>query len=91
MIATLRLQNEGILTIPSLIRQKYALQEGDVFTFIDMGDGSFFLATRISAVPKLVAEMEAMRQEADVSMAELLEGVAEERRQLFAEKYADDW
>lgn len=89
MTATLRLQNEGVLTIPSLIRQKYALQEGDVFTFIDMGDGSFFLATQISAVPKLVAEMEAMRQEADVSMEELLEGVAEERHQLFAEKYAD--
>jgi len=88
MVTTMQLRAKGTLTIPVELRQKYALSEGDVLTLVDLGDGSFFLTPRVSIVSKLVAEMEALREEAGISVEELLEGLPEQRRQLYQERYA---
>lgn len=68
--------------IPSDLRQKYGLDEGDVFTLVDLGDGSFILTPKVSNVPRLVAEMEVLREEAGLSIVDLLRGLAEVRRLL---------
>lgn len=88
MVTTMQLRAKGSLTIPAELRQKYALSEGDVLTLVDLGDGSFFLTPRVSIVSKLVAEMEALREEAGISVDELLEGLSEQRRKLYQERYA---
>lgn len=87
MSTTLQLRAKGSVTIPIEFRQKYALNEGDTFTIIDMGDGSFFLVPRLSIVPKLVEEMETLRQEAGLTIDDLLAGLPDERRRLFEERY----
>ena len=65
---TVQMRAKGNITIPADLRKKYALEDGDVFTLIDLGDGSFFVVPRVSIVPYIVAELEAMREEAVVSI-----------------------
>ncbi len=86
---TVQMRAKGNITIPADLRKKYALEDGDVFTLIDLGDGSFFVVPRVSIVPKLVAELEAMREEAGVSIEELLEDVPKIRRSVYEERYRD--
>ena len=85
MATALQMRAKGSLTIPADLRQKYGYDEGDVFTLVELGDGSMLLTPRVSLVPKLVAEMEAIRTEAGVTLDDLLNGLPEVRRQLFAE------
>ena len=66
MATAVQMRAKGSLTIPSDLRQKYGLGEGDVFTLVDLGEGSFLLTPRVSLVPKLVAEMEAIRTETGI-------------------------
>ena len=87
MAIAVQMRAKGNLTIPSDLRQKYGFDEGDVFTLVELGDGSFFLTPKVSIVPKLVAEMEAIREEAGLSLDDLLSGLSEARRQLYAERY----
>jgi bifunctional DNA-binding transcriptional regulator/antitoxin component of YhaV-PrlF toxin-antitoxin module len=86
---TVQMRAKGNITIPAELRKKYALEDGDVFTLIDLGDGSFFVVPRVSIVPKLVAELEAMREEAGVTIEELLEDVPKIRRSVYEERYRD--
>ena len=86
MGVVIQMRAKGGLTIPSDLRQKYAMEEGDVFTLLDLGDGSFVLSPRLSIVPKLVAEMESIREESGISLDELLEGLSEERRRIYEER-----
>lgn len=85
MAVAVQMRAKGSLTIPADLRQKYGFDEGDVFTLVELGDGSFLLSPRISIVPKLVAELEAIRAEAGVTLDELLNGLPEVRRQLYTE------
>lgn len=85
MAVAVQMRAKGGLTIPADLRQKYGFEEGDVFTLVELGDGSFVLSPRVSLVPKLVAEMEAIRTEAGVALDDLLSGLPQVRRQLFAE------
>ena len=90
MATTVQMRAKGSLTIPSDLRQKYGFDEGDVFTLVELGDGSFLLTPRLSLVPKLVTEMEAIRAEAGVTLDDLLGGLPEVRRQLYAESQRSD-
>ncbi|MFN8495941.1 MAG: AbrB/MazE/SpoVT family DNA-binding domain-containing protein [Caldilineaceae bacterium] len=83
---TLQMRAKGTLVIPAELRQKYAFGEGDVFTLVDLGDGAFFLVPRVSLVPKLVEELEAIRLEAGLTVEDLLEGLNEQRQQLYQER-----
>jgi bifunctional DNA-binding transcriptional regulator/antitoxin component of YhaV-PrlF toxin-antitoxin module len=89
MSVTIQMRAKGSITLPAELRQRYALEDGDVFTLVDLGDGSFLLVPRISIVPKLVAEIEALREEAGLSVEDLLEGLPEERRKLYEERLRD--
>lgn len=73
-----QLRARGTLTLPSRVRERYALEEGDPITLVDL-DGVVLLAPRLGVVPKLAAEIERLRRAAGVSEEELIAGVAEER------------
>lgn len=56
----------------------------------DQPGRSFLLSPRVSIVPKLVAEMEAIRTEAGVTLEDRLSGLPEMRRQLSEESQRRD-
>jgi len=62
MTKTIQLRKKGSVTIPIELRKRYRLDEGDPLTLMDLGEG-FFLSSRQSVLPKLVAEIEALKQE----------------------------
>ena len=43
-----QIRRKGLITLPVELRRQYGLSEGDVFTLVDLGDGSFFLTPRVS-------------------------------------------
>jgi bifunctional DNA-binding transcriptional regulator/antitoxin component of YhaV-PrlF toxin-antitoxin module len=78
MTKTIQMRKKGSVTIPMELRKRYRIGEGDPLTLIDLGEG-FFLSPRQSVLPKLVAEIEALRQKNNISLQELIQGVAKER------------
>ena len=40
---TVQIRRKGVITLPVALRRQYGLDEGDVFTLVDLGDGSFLL------------------------------------------------
>lgn len=84
----IQLRARGTLTLPSSIRERYGLNEGDPMTLVDM-DGVLLLAPRINLVSKLVGEIERIRLEAGVSMDDLMRGVSEERQRYYEERQGD--
>ena len=85
MAITVQMRAKGGMTIPVELREKYRFDEGDVFTLLDLEDGSLVLVPRISLVPKLVAEMERLREEAGLTVEDLVQDLPELRRQVFEE------
>jgi bifunctional DNA-binding transcriptional regulator/antitoxin component of YhaV-PrlF toxin-antitoxin module len=84
---TLTLRKRGTLTLPADLREKYRLEEGEPLTLLDLG-GVFILAPKVSLVPKLVGEFERLREETGLSVEDLLEGLDEQRRKLYKERYS---
>jgi len=86
---TLQMRQRGSLTLPKKLRTRYRLREGEVFTLVDLG-GVFVLSPKVSLVARMAAEIEQMRDESDLTVGDLLEGVDETRKQLYAETYDTD-
>lgn len=80
------LRRRGTLTLPAELREKYRMEEGDPLTLLDLG-GVFVLAPKAPLVPKLVGELERLRQEAGLGVEDLLEGLDEQREKLYQERY----
>ena len=81
-MSTIKVQisRTGAITLPAKARSRYKLEWGDVLTFIDL-DGVFLLCPKRSVVPELAKEIEKQRQEAGMTVENLLEGLNEQRRQ----------
>ena len=55
----IQLRRKGVLTLPVSLRRKYDLDENDVFTLEDLGNGSFLLVPQASNVAvKTLARLE---------------------------------
>ena len=86
MESTIQIRKRGVLTLPSELREKYTIQEGDTYRLVDM-DGIFVLTPMVPMVPELAREIERIRQESGLSLEELLDGLKEERERYYSEKY----
>jgi len=82
---TIQIRQRGVIILPAKLRQRHNLEPGDTLTLIDL-DGTFFVAPKVSLMPRLAAEIERLRQEAGLSMEDLLEGLDEQRRRYYQEK-----
>ena len=89
MEATIQVRKRGVMTIPSDLREKYSIQEGDTFQLVDM-DGIFVLTPMVPMVPELAREIERFRKESGVSMEEIMQGLREERERYYQGKDSDD-
>ena len=86
MDTTIQVRQRGLITLPSELREKYGIREGDTFRLVDL-DGIFVLTPMVPMVPELAREIERARLEAGVSVEELLAGLREQRERYYHEKY----
>lgn len=80
MDTTIQVRGRGVITLPTELRQKYGIDEGDVFRLVDL-DGIFVLTPMTPMVPELAREIEKIRLEAGVSLEDLMAGLEELRQQ----------
>lgn len=85
-----QIRKKGNLTVPKEIRNKYGLNEGDIFTLIDLGDGAFMLTPRVSQVNRVGHQIAEMVKEENVSLEELLDSLDDERQHYYKDHYATD-
>ncbi len=78
-VHSLRLRERGQVTIPQPVRKKLATSVGDILNLVQVGD-IFLLAPRKPHAIPLARQFTAIMEEEGVSLAYLLEGLAEERR-----------
>lgn len=88
MTTTIQIRKKGSLTLPMDLRNKYNLDEGDVFTLIDLGDASFLLTPRVSQVNRLGDRVSEILNEEKVPLDDLLDALDEERERYYREHYA---
>ncbi|HHS96335.1 MAG TPA: AbrB/MazE/SpoVT family DNA-binding domain-containing protein [Chloroflexi bacterium] len=88
MDETVRVRQRGVLTLPASLREKYGIRPGDTFRLVDL-DGIFVLTPMVPMVPELAREIERMRQEAGLTLEELLEGLREQRKRYVQERYGN--
>jgi len=86
----IQLRGKGSLTIPVELRRKYGLDEGDVITLIDLGDGAFLLTPLVTQVDRLGDRVARVMAEAGVSVDEIISTLDEERERYYQEHYAGD-
>lgn len=85
---TVQIRRKGVITLPMELRRQYSLDEGDVFTMIDLGDGSLLLVPRVSQVARLGDEVARLMDEAGVELEAVLETLDQEREAYYREHYA---
>ena len=85
---TVRLRERGQITIPQTVRDKWAAKTNDldVLNLIEIGD-AVFLSPKKLLLPELSKQFSALMDEEGVSLADLLEGLAEERQAIYQERY----
>jgi len=87
MSTILQIRNKGTLTLPADLRRKYGLVEGDVFTLIDLGDGSFVLTPHLTQVNRLGDRVAQRMSKEGVTLDDVLNALDEERERYYQERY----
>jgi AbrB family looped-hinge helix DNA binding protein len=87
---TVQVGKRGVVTLPKEVREKYGIEEGDALHLVDLGGGMFVVTPMMPAVPSLVEEIEAIREEEGVALEDLLAGLREQRERLTREVYGPD-
>lgn len=84
---TVQMRGKGTITFPAKLRSKYKLEEGEVFTIIDLGGGSFLLKPKVLDVDVLSRRISKRLKEDNVSLDELLKTLDDERKNYYQEHY----
>ena len=88
-MTTVQMRGKGTITFPAKLRNKYKLQEGEVFTVIDLGGGSFLLKPKVLEVDILSKRIAKRLKEDNFDIDDWLVTLREERKKLFQEKYGN--
>jgi bifunctional DNA-binding transcriptional regulator/antitoxin component of YhaV-PrlF toxin-antitoxin module len=86
MNTTIQVRERGVVTLPAELREKYKIENGQIFNLVDL-DGIFVFVPMVPIVPELANEIERLRLEAGLSMEELLVSLREQREKYSTEKY----
>jgi bifunctional DNA-binding transcriptional regulator/antitoxin component of YhaV-PrlF toxin-antitoxin module len=86
MDTTIQVRERGVVTLPSELRQKYNIENGNIFKLVDL-DGIFVFVPMTPMVPELAREIEKLRLEAGLSMEELLQDLRAQRERYNKETY----
>lgn len=74
----IRLRSRGQMTVPQAVRDKLNVADGDILTLVQMG-AVMILTPKRPQVPPLADKFAAMMENENVNMADLLQGLQEER------------
>jgi AbrB family looped-hinge helix DNA binding protein len=80
-----RIRDRGQITIPQEARDRLNLSEGDMLTFLQVDD-IILLTPRQPQVPQLADKIVEVMEKQDVSLADLLEGLDQEREAIWRER-----
>ncbi len=80
-----RLRARGQLTLPQSVREAWEIDAGDVLTLATI-DGIVILTPKQPLLPRLTEEFSAIMDGEGVSLADLLQGLEDERRELQIER-----
>jgi len=83
---TVQLRKRGQLTLPRKVRSQLAVDEGDALTLLQIDD-IVLLSPKRPLLPKLAKEFSALMDEEGVSLADLLQGLQEEREKIWHEQH----
>lgn len=83
---TVQIRRKGVITLPKEVRDRYGLNEGDVLTLEELGDGSFLLIPRVSQVARLGDRVAEILEDEGVSIQEVLSVLEEERERYYKER-----
>ena len=89
MEVTVQVRKRGVLTLPSVLREKHGIEEGDTFRVLDL-DGILVLTPMVPMVPQLAREIEKARLEAGLTVEALLVGLREQRERYYRENYGSE-
>ena len=84
-----KIVKRGIVTIPASLREKYSVQAGDIYQIIDL-DGVFVLSPGLSEISQLARDIEQMREEAALSMDDLLIDLQVDRKQAKRQRSSEE-
>jgi AbrB family looped-hinge helix DNA binding protein len=82
---TVRLRERGQVTIPQEVRDKMAAREGEMLTLVQIDD-LVLLTPRQMRMSALTEAFTAEMEKGHVSLADLLQGLAEERAAIYQEQ-----
>ena len=83
----LQIRGKGTLTLPMDLRRKYGLNEGDIITLIDLGEGSFLMTPVVTQLDRLGDRIARAIQTEGVSVDDILAALDEERELYYREQY----
>ena len=86
-MSTVQMRGKGTITFPAKLRSKYKLEEGEVFTIIDLGGGSFLLKPKVLEVDALSRRITKRIKEENISLDDLLKALDDERKVYYQENY----
>ena len=83
MVATIQINN-GTFTLPAEFLDKYRLEEGETFSVVDLGNGSFLLSPRRSRVDELADQIRMELEARGESLESMLKTLREVRAEYAA-------
>jgi len=84
--ATAEIKARGQLTIPKKIREMSHMEEGSVVSIVPVGDSLVITPKRIE-LDEARRQLRKLLKASDLTIGELVEGLKEERDELFKETY----
>jgi bifunctional DNA-binding transcriptional regulator/antitoxin component of YhaV-PrlF toxin-antitoxin module len=88
MTQTIQVRQKGILTLPVELRRRYHIDNGDVFTLVELGNGALMLIPIVSEVARLGDQAATALAESGTTIDDLLQALEEERRSYYHTHYA---
>jgi AbrB family looped-hinge helix DNA binding protein len=86
----IQMRKNGSITIPVEYRKKYDLKEGDSFTLIDKGDGSFTLSPGVPTIDQLSQKINQLMEREGVTLEDMLNAMQVERERYYKENYQQE-
>ena len=83
-----RLRGRGQITVPQTVRDNLQMTEGDMLTLLQAGD-LVLLTPKQPKVPELADKIAALMESENVTLADLLLGLEEERKAIWQERQQD--
>ena len=85
---TIRMRSRGQVTIPRKLRDGLSINQGDMLTLVQIGDG-FYLSPKPLKGPELADKFAHLMEEKGITLADLLEDLPQIREEIYHERYGD--